>query len=545
MARSPMFDALLRLASVHSEARARGVEPERVRDERRAAALVGRRTVLKGIGAAAAMAAASRARIVRAGPAPRIAIIGGGISGLTAAMTLQDAGYASTVYEASSRVGGRMHSNADYWANGQTSEWCGELIDSGHHTILQLAQRFGLAVVDEIQAQPSGSQDTLYFLGSYYDPKQADIDFQPVHNVLSGQVQAAPFPTLYDSFTAAAQQLDNTSLYDWIEQFVPGGHGSQMGQYLDSAYNQEYGLDSQYQSSLNLVYLLGFQAKPGKMSIYGKSDERYHIVGGNEQLPSAIAASLPSGSVLTGWRLTRIALGSGGTYTLTFATSGGTKTVVADRVIMTVPFSVLRGLDYSAAGFDGLKQLAITDLGYGTNSKLVLQFDQRYWNTQGPWGVGDGNIYTDLFFQNTWESSRGIPGATGVLVAFMGGSNGASFTKSATPYAMAATDAAVRSYASTLLSQLEVPWPGITPFWNGKATLTTPWRDPNLLGSYSCWKVGQYTSFSGYERARQGKCHFGGEHCSINFQGFMEGGAEEGQRAASEILADYKAGVFP
>jgi monoamine oxidase len=40
-------------------------------------------------------------------------------------------------------------------------------------------------------------------------------------------------------------------------------------------------------------------------------------------------------------------------------------------------------------------------------------------------------------------------------------------------------------------------------------------------------------------------CHFAGEHCSQSFQGFMEGGAEEGARAANEILSDYKAGIFP
>jgi monoamine oxidase len=39
---------------------------------------------------------------------------------------------------------------------------------------------------------------------------------------------------------------------------------------------------------------------------------------------------------------------------------------------------------------------------------------------------------------------------------------------------------------------------------------------------------------------RQGNIHFAGEHCSINFQGFMEGGAQEGQRAAAEILGDLK-----
>jgi monoamine oxidase len=85
----------------------------------------------------------------------------------------------------------------------------------------------------------------------------------------------------------------------------------------------------------------------------------------------------------------------------------------------------------------------------------------------------------------------------------------------------------------------------VSAHWTSRATLSTPWSDPNLLGSYSCWKVGQYTSFSGYEGARQGKIHFAGEHCSINFQGYMEGGASEGARAANEILSDYKSGIVP
>ncbi len=61
----------------------------------------------------------------------------------------------------------------------------------------------------------------------------------------------------------------------------------------------------------------------------------------------------------------------------------------------------------------------------------------------------------------------------------------------------------------------------------------------NLLGSYSCWLVGQYTTFTGYEKVRQGNIHFAGEHCSFNYQGYMEGGAREGKRAANEILKDY------
>ena len=42
------------------------------------------------------------------------------------------------------------------------------------------------------------------------------------------------------------------------------------------------------------------------------------------------------------------------------------------------------------------------------------------------------------------------------------------------------------------------------------------------------------------EARRQGNCLFAGEHTSIDFQGYLNGAVETGQRAAGEILADFK-----
>jgi monoamine oxidase len=541
---------VLRMARDVGEADELGAPVEEL-DEARTRHGISRRDFLTASGAGvAALSVLGPAALARAASAPRIGIIGGGIAGLNAALTLQDAGYASTVFEASDRLGGRMHSNmSGFWQQSQTSEWCGELIDTGHKTVQHLAQRFNLNLVDEVQAQPPGSEDTYFVHGQYYPYSQATSDFKPVHNTLQGQIQQAPFPTLYNQYTSFGKYLDSISVYQWIEQYVPGGHASNLGAVLDSAYNNEYGLDTTQQSSLNLVYLLAYQASPGNFSIYGISDERYHIQGGNQQLPLAIANQLtgtaPACPIKTQWKMTSIATNKDGSITCGFSTPAGSTSQTFDRVILTVPFSVLRTLDYGKAGFDSLKQTAITQLGYGTNSKFNLQFDSRYWNSTGPWpGVSDGNIYTDLSFENAWDASRAQPGTMGLLVLFTGGSNGAAL-KSPVPYGTTSDTQQVVTYARQYLQQLETVWPGVSAHWTGRATLSTPWSDPNLLGSYSCWKVGQYTSFSGYEGARQGKIHFAGEHCSINFQGYMEGGASEGARAANEILSDYKSGIVP
>ncbi len=540
MARTPLLRALRALAEDHRTAEHLGLAPAELRGQRVEAAY-SRREILKragvvGAGAAVAgpLAFASRAG---AATAPRIAIVGAGIAGLSAAMTLADKGVASTVYEASpDRIGGRMHSDrTGYWADGQVSEFCGELIDTGHKTILHLAQRFNLATTDLFGTEPNGSTDTLWFLGGYYSTSQADKDFQPIHNTLQGQVQATSYPTTYAIHTDAGVFFDNMSVYDWIERYVPGGHGSAMGRLLDAAYNEEYGAETTDQAALNLMYLLGYKAVPGNFSIFGASDERYHINGGNERLPEAIANYIGRQNIKQGWAMQSIKTNADGTVTMSFTTPGKNQTVTADHVILCMSFSVLRTLDYRGANFDSRKQTAITQIGSGRNSKLQLQFTSRYWNTQGPWGKSNGNVYTDIGIHNIWDVSRGQAGSSGLLNDYAGGNVAAGY-KPSTPYSNAATNPQVTTYAKAFLAKLENVFPGITKQWTGKATLSTPFLDPLLNCSYSYWRVGQYTSFSGYEGAAQGTIHFAGEHCSQDFQGYMEGGAAEGIRAANEIL---------
>jgi len=422
MARTPLLRTLFQMSRDHQAANRAGVPVEAVREARARAAEtkrgLTRRRILQGAGALAATALLPR-RARAAKGAPRVAIIGAGISGLSAALTLADAGIASTIYESSSTpdaIGGRMHSNTTFWADGQVTEWCGELIDSGHKTILSLAKRFNLAVDDLLGAEPNGSEDTYKFSGQYYSKAQADIDFQPVHNALQGDVQAASYPTLYNLSTPGGRALDAMSIYDWIESRVPGGHSAPLGKLLDIAYNIEYGAESTVQSALNLVYLLGFGAKPGNFTLFGKSDERFHIEGGNQRLPAAIASYLPSSTIQLDKRLLAIAQSSGGTYTLTFASGAkaSSTTVTADYVILALPFAVLRTLDYRRAGFDTLKNTAIQNLGRGRNGKLQLQFDDRMWYGPGPWpgGSSNGSSVSDTGYQNTWEVAPGCARVT-------------------------------------------------------------------------------------------------------------------------------------
>jgi monoamine oxidase len=473
-------------------------------------------------------------------PPPAVAIVGAGLAGLTAALTLQDAGVASTVYEAAGQVGGRIHSNSSgYWRDGQISEWCGELINTDHQTVLRLARRFGLQTLDLHAAQAPGSEDAFHVLGALYPVADADREFQALYPLLKRDLAAAGEETTYRVKTPAGVALDRMSIREWLEARVPGGASSRLGRLLDVAYALEYGALTTDQSALNLVYLLGEQPPGGRLSLTGLSDERYRIAGGNDRLPRAIAARLPTDAMRLRWRLRALAREADGRLGLDFETAEGPRSIRADHVILALPFSVLRGLDVARAGFDPLKRRAIAELGMGRNSKLHLQLATRSWRRADAGRPGTGVVAIDRGPLLTWESSRGQSGGNGLLVCY--GLDEASGALAAPlPWTDAGTHSHVAEMARSTLGALETVWTGVTSEWSGLATLSVPFLDPNLNGSYAFYRVGQYHTFGGYEGVRQRNIHFTGEHTSTEFQGFMEGAAAEGVRAARAVLADLR-----
>ena len=468
---------------------------------------------------------------------PRIAIVGAGIAGLNAALALQDAGLACDIYEAADRVGGRIHSDTATWADGLVSEWCGEFIDADHTAMHGLIRRFGLETRDLDREGAGRSRALLYFFGRAYSGEDLADDLQALAPVLERQYQEAGFPTTYDHFTQEGYRLDHVSAYDWIEQYVSGGHAAPIGRYLDSACRGINGLETAEQSALNLVYLFASWGLSRSSNAASPLHETTEIIGGNERLPHAVASSLPEGGIHLGHRLIALER-AGDEVTLTFATASGSTQVACDEVILTLPFSALRHVEYQQAGFDALKRMAIEQLGYGTISKLILEFDERYWRGHGLWRQRNSGFFvTDLDIQTVWDASIDQDGAHGLLVNYTSGRRGAAYAPPA-PYTTSEDFPGIQSYAQDCLKQLELVFPGISAHYTDRAALSYATGDPYLLGSYSCWRMGQYTQFAGYEGARQGPIHFAGEHCSLVFQGYMEGAAREGARAAREVTEE-------
>ena len=520
MPRTPLAELVRAATACAAESIERAVPVEQVHEEQ-ANARRSRRGFLRQSGAAALLAASGLGSTARASDASstRIVIVGAGLAGLTCAYRLKQAGYTAKIYEGSNRLGGRCWSDRTSFADGQIAERGGELIDTNHRTIRQLCQELRLDVDNLLQAEQNGTEPVFYIDGAPYTYVEATDDIKQIWQKIHRDVSEASYPTTYNSFTQRGQQLDNMSIIDWINESIPGGMSTRLGKLLDVAYNIEYGAESSQQSALNLLYLLGYSGQ-GQLRTFGPSNEKFHVRGGNDQIVSRLAAQL-SGQIITGNELIAIRQNSNGSYTLTFQRGRSTQDVQADKVVLALPFAVLRAsVDWSRAGFSTRKQTAIRELGMGTNSKLNVQFSSRRWRELGY----NGDTFADTGYQASWEVSRAQAGKSGILVDYTGGTIGASFG-SGTP----------QSRAQQFLTQIEPVFPGVSATWNGRATIDYWAGNRWSQGSYAYWRVGQYTRFAGAEGEREGNCHFAGEHTSLDFQGYLNGAVESGERVASEI----------
>lgn len=483
-----------------------------------------RRTFLKGIGAVAIASAlpsflVSPIATKAASGGRRIAVVGAGLAGLSCAYRLKQAGISAEIFESNNRVGGRCWSLRNYFNEEQIAEHGGELIDQSHTNIRQLAQELGLVLDNLKQAEQNGTEEFLYFMNEKYDINEATTDLKGIWQKLHSDLSSASYPTRYYSSTQRGRELDAMSIDQWINESVPGGLSSKLGKLLSIAYNIEYGEETNNQSSLNLIYLLGYSGQ-GQMRIFGPSNEKFHIRGGNDQIVSKLSEQLTN-QIQLNTALKSISKNKDETYTLTFS-NGQTK--IYDYVVLTIPFSILKtAVNYTNAGFSAKKIKAITELGMSANTKLNIQFTNRHWRTLG----NNGDSYSDTGYQTTWEVTRAQQGTSGILVDYTGGKVAKEFESGS-----------VSTHVTNFLSRSSTVFPGLAGYYNGKAYINCWSTNQWTKGAYSYYKPGQYVAFGGAEGEREGNCFFAGEHTSQDFQGYLNGAVETGEKVAAELARE-------
>jgi monoamine oxidase len=462
-----------------------------------------------------------------------VAIVGAGLAGLVCADRLEAAGVVPTLYDASYRVGGRCFTLGGEFGGavtfpGQVAERGGEFIDNLHKTMLAYAQEFDLEREDVTKDEG----EIFYHFGGGLIPEETIVDeYRDFVDAMHDDLQdSSGAPTALDHNDADVI-LDQTSLAEYL---VTRGAGPNLYQAIEQAYLAEYGREIDEQSSLNFLLFIHAD-KRSRFTPFGVwSDERWHLVDGNEQIPARIFDRLDAPTWLD-HKLVKAKKTAAGRVELTF--KKGTKTVVKthDAVVFAMPFSVLRDVTLDPSlGFSAGKLLAISELGYGMNAKTMLGFDGRPWVAAGC----NGGTYSDLAnLQATWETNPHNATATrGIITDYASGIRGATLGS-----------VAVQTAASQFLADFDTLIPGAaaaaTRLAGNKLRVHREhWpSNPLTKGSYTCYLTGQFTSIADLEGEQAGNVYFAGEHANSFYvwQGFMEGACLSGIDAADAILDDW------
>ena len=524
MSRTPLFGALRRSLRLAQGARAAGHSPDEAIQRWREAG-VSRRAFLKASAAAAAGAAlegcaarTTRTAGAQGGRGGEVVVVGAGIAGLTAAHRLEQAGVPVRIFEAQNRTGGRMLSLRDHFADGQVVELGGELIDTGHERIRALCAELGIAVDDLAQVDEGVARDTWFFGGRHRTDEEIVEAFVPIAARLESDLANVRGDTVTYREPNGAEALDRLSIEQWLDG---AGVTGWVRSLLNVAYTAEYGLEVGRQSALNLLMMI--EAKPDAFHIYGESDERYHVRGGNDLVVGALARRLED-RIETNTALEAVSRRADGLLRLSLRRGGASRVVDAAHVVLALPFTLLREVKLDL-DLPPVKRKAIAELGYGTNAKLMVGFADRVWRTAHR---TNGSVTTDLSFQSSWETSRAQAGASGVLTNFTGGDHG-----------VALGQGSAKEQADAFVRDLETIFPGAAAARAGMKEVRFHWPShPWTRGSYASYLVGQWTTIAGAEAEAVGPLHFAGEHCSLEAQGFMEGGCETGEAAAQALLEE-------
>jgi monoamine oxidase len=539
MARTPLFELFRQTTRIALASEREGIPSLEAAEAMR----VSRRSLLKGatvLGAGLAAGVGTQASADSTlgggrGGDLRVGIVGAGIAGLACAYDLRRAGILATVHETNDRPGGRIFSMGGAFSGpvsfpNQVVERGGELIDTGHKTMLGYAQEFKLPKEDVGKV---AGEVSYYFGGRHHHESVVVDEYRAFVSAMRPDLRALSGAPSVDYYTQVDREFDLMDLRTYLET---RGAGPVLKAAIIAAYEAEYGLAAHEMSCLNFLFFIRANRR-SRFEPFGVSDERYHLIGGNQQIPRELAARLP-GQLRYGERLEAARKTAAGAVELTFRRGNTAVTATYDAVVFAVPFTVLRNvsLDVSLA-LPAWKTHAIQQLGYGTNAKMMVGFNGPFWSALG----SNGASYSDLpNHQTTWETNPAhATSQSAVLTDYSSGARGAALDPRN-----------VAREVDRFVADLNRVYPGaaqkLTRDASGKAVAHLEhWpSNPNMRGSYTAYRPGQFTTICGNEGKPVGNLFFAGEHANSFYwwQGFMEGAALSGKDAASAILAKVKTG---
>jgi monoamine oxidase len=473
-----------------------------------------RRAVLKALGIAAA--ASAFPGVLRAQNRSDVLVIGAGLSGLAAALLLEQVGANVRVIEGRDRVGGRVESVRGLPGAPESG---GTSFSPGYARLMDAARTHGVELIPVLPRMKYYGKRELFL-----DGKHVPLEDWPAHprNPFPENSRATP-PWIYlrqliaranplqtaDAWLAPENAHLDISLYDWLRQQGVS----------DAAIRATYDLEPSHGNSsfdvsaLMLLFSAGFVDAQRKLVPAGESPI-LTAKGGNQSIPEAMAAALTNEVEL---EREVVAIHDSGDQVEVRCSDG---TVYrADHVVCSVPCSVLRRIAISPA-LPPEQARAVNTLDSQIVNLVHMAAKAPYWEEDGL----SPNMFSDGLVSSVVGEHKGAdPADVTSVTAWIRGHKAAFLDQVPEAEARRLVLEDIARHRPASRGKLEI------------VAYKSWYRDRFSSGDWAIWQPGQVSTLAPHVGKAHGRLHFCGEHTAVSNRG-MEGAMESGERAAIEVL---------
>ncbi|WP_065616485.1 flavin monoamine oxidase family protein [Pseudomonas moraviensis] len=421
-------------------------------------------------------------------------VIGGGLSGLTAAYELQNKGWQVTLLEAKPSLGGR--------SGMATSEWIGN--DKTQPVLNKYVSTFklGTTPAPEFVRTPSYLIDGDYFSAADLATKQpATADaLKRYQNTLDDLARSIDDPQ-NPAATATLHALDQITVSSWLDkQNLPATARQLINQDIRTHYDEPSRLSLLYFAQQNRVY----------RGISDRDLRASRLVGGSQVLAQAFVKQIKT--IKTSSPVSAITQDKDGV-----TVKVGSVGYQADYVVLAVPLRALNKIALTPA-LDAQHLAAIKGTNYGWRDQIMLKFKTPVWESKSRMS---GEIYSNTGLGMLWIEPA-LKGGANVVINLSGDN------------ARVMQAFGDKQMVDQVLIRLHAFYPQARGSFTGYEIRRYS-TDPSMGGAYLAYGPGQISKFWRlWERPLQ-RVAFAGEHTDTLYPGTLEGALRTGQRAASQV----------
>uniref|UniRef100_A0A3B3HL38 Amine oxidase n=1 Tax=Oryzias latipes TaxID=8090 RepID=A0A3B3HL38_ORYLA len=429
-----------------------------------------------------------------------VAIVGAGMAGLTTAKLLEDAGYKVTILEASERVGGRVHTYRN-----EKEGWYVELgamrIPSTHQILLSLVKKLNLTTNKFIM----DDKETFYFVNGKKIKKHL-VNNNPCllnYNIPPPKCNKSAHDILTESLTVK----DIVSTKGCMEALKMFDHYT-----VKEYFIKEAKLDTE------TIRMLGDVLNENAIMSLALYSE---VTGGTDLIPTTLKNTLTKTEVILNAAVKEIDQTSN-EVTLKYQLNQEIKSLQADAVLVTTTAKAALLMDLKPP-LSTNKVEAMRSIQYGSSTKVVLTFSEKFWERDG---IKGGKSVTDRASRFIYYPSHSFHdnNRTGVLLASYTWAEDSQFL-------LGMNDTQLQDLIMRDL--VEIHGDHVRSLLTGM--VVKKWSlDSYSLGAFALFGPYQHVQYASELFRSEGRIHFAGEHTAFP-HAWIETAMKSAIRAATNI----------